>query len=77
MQHLRLSAAECGGEGYLAECMSQQLSINQQMFQLQHPRQTQIYHMMQQQQQQHLQQQQAQLQAQHQNGDAAKKEAQP
>lgn len=82
VQHLRLTAAECSGEGYLADCMAQQLSINQQMFQLQHPQPTQLYHLLQQQQQQqqHLLQQQAQLQPQQpllnkrQNGDAAKQD---
>jgi hypothetical protein len=62
--------------------MAQQLSINQQMYQLQHPQPTQLYHLLQQQQQQqqHLMQQQAQLQSQQplhnkrQNGDAAKKD---
>jgi hypothetical protein len=59
--------------------MAQQLSINQQMFQMQHPHQpTQLYHLLQQ--QQHLLQQQAQLQPQQplhnelRNGDAAKQE---
>ncbi|KAG2692708.1 hypothetical protein I3760_08G065500 [Carya illinoinensis] len=37
VQHLRLSVVKCGGEGYLVHCMAQQLSIDEQMFQLQHP----------------------------------------
>lgn len=44
VQHLRLSMVKCNGEGYLAHCMAQQLSIDQQMFQLQHPRHTQVNH---------------------------------
>ncbi|GMY28302.1 bZIP transcription factor 29-like [Fagus crenata] len=79
VQRLRLTAAECGGEGYLANLMAQQLSINQQMFQLQHPQSRQLYHLSPEQQQ--LLQQRAQLQPQQphhnelqpqkQNGDTA------
>ncbi|KAF5455810.1 hypothetical protein F2P56_025347 [Juglans regia] len=82
VQHLRLTAAECGGEGYLADLMAQQLSINQQVFQLQHPQQTQLYHLLRQ--QQHVLQHQAQLQPHHngvqpqlQNDDAAEQEPNP
>lgn len=79
VQHLRVAAAESGGEGYLADCMAQQLSINQQMFQLPHPQPTQLYQLLQQQQQQQ-QLQQAQLQSQQhvhteqQNGNSAKQD---
>ncbi|KAM3758616.1 hypothetical protein ACB098_01G058200 [Castanea mollissima] len=72
VQRLRLAASECGGEGYLANLMAQQLSINQQMFQLQHAQPRQLYHLSQE--QQHLLQQQAQLQPQQQNCDTGDQE---
>ncbi|KAK9269851.1 hypothetical protein L1049_025424 [Liquidambar formosana] len=81
VQHLKIAAAELSGETHLSNCMSQQLSINHQMFQLQHqqPSQLKIYQL--QQQQRHQQQQQAQhpqhnqLQSLHQNGESAKHES--
>ena len=72
VQRLRLAATECGGEGYLANLMAQQLSINQQMFQLQHAQPRQLYHLSRE--QQHLLQQQAQLQPQQQNCDTGEQE---
>ncbi|EXC04193.1 putative transcription factor PosF21 [Morus notabilis] len=58
VQRLKLAAADLGGEAHLSNCMAQQLSLNQQMFHLQH--QQQVLYQLQQQQQQ--QQQQAQPQ---------------
>lgn len=79
VQRLRISAAELGGEGNLSNRMSQQLSINQQMLQLQ---QLNLYQMQQQQQpQQQTQQQimqqpqQNQLPSHQQNSNAAKHES--
>ncbi|PRQ27166.1 putative transcription factor bZIP family [Rosa chinensis] len=77
VQRLRISAAELGGEGNLSNRMSQQLSINQQMLQLQ---QLNLYQMQQQPQQQTQQQimqqpQQNQLPSHQQNGNAAKHES--
>lgn len=55
VHRLKLAAAELGGEAHLSNCMAQQLSINQQMFQMQNrqPVQLNLYQMQQQQQQQH------------------------
>lgn len=77
VQRLRISAAELGGEGNLSNRMSQQLSINQQMLQLQ---QLNLYQMQQQPQHQAQQQimqqpQQNRLPSHQQNGNAAKHES--
>ncbi|PON93853.1 Basic-leucine zipper transcription factor [Trema orientale] len=70
VQRLKLAAAELGSEAHLSNCMAQQLSINQQMFQLQHrqPVQLNLYQMQQQQQQQHLSQQHNDMSSQRRNG---------
>lgn len=77
VQRLRISAAELGGEGNLSNRMSQQLSINQQMLQLQ---QLNLYQMQQQPQHQAQHQimqqpQQNRLPSHQQNGNAAKHES--
>ncbi|KAL6216225.1 hypothetical protein ACLB2K_009451 [Fragaria x ananassa] len=77
VQRLRISAAELGGEGNLSNRMSQQLSINQQMLQLQ---QLNLYQMHQQPQQQSQQQMMQQPQqnrppSHQQNGSASKHES--
>ncbi|KAL9432381.1 hypothetical protein AB3S75_027418 [Citrus x aurantiifolia] len=41
VQRLKLTAAEVNGEAQLSSCMAQQLSINHQMFQMQHQQQNQ------------------------------------
>lgn len=66
VQRLKLAAAEVNGEAQLSSRMAQQLSINYQMFQMQHQQQNQLngYNMQQ-------QPQRGQLQPEQQNGEAA------
>ncbi|KAM6544381.1 hypothetical protein CsatB_008828 [Cannabis sativa] len=53
VQRLKLTAAELSGEAHLSNCMAQQLSINQQMYQMQHRQTVQLNLYQMQQQQQH------------------------
>ena len=74
VQRLKLAAAELGGEAHLSNCMAQQLSINQQMYQLQQrqPVQLNLYQMQQQQQRQtQLSQQHNEMSSQQRNGKVA------
>lgn len=66
VQRLKLAAAEVNGEAQLSSRMAQQLSINHQMFQMQHQQQNQLngYNMQQ-------QPQRGQLHPEQQNGEAA------
>lgn len=81
VQRLKLAAAEIGGEAHLSNCMAQQLSLNQQIFQMQHQQQVQLnlYQLQQQQQQQQQQQpmhsQQNETSSQQHNGKVAERDS--
>ena len=73
VQRLKIAAAEFGGDAQLSNCMAQQLSLNQQMFQNQMQHQQSVSRNLYQMQQQ--QQQQQALQSQQRNGKVAEHES--